>query len=236
MGRPLRADGQRTRQLILDAALKLFAERGYFGTSLRDIAAAVGVRESALYNYFPGKEALFNAIIDSVREQRDERVAEVLARSNELARSLLQRLTLFLLDEFCAPQAQQLFRVLMSDGQRLAREGRINLLDRMTSGATPLHKLFRALVASGDLRPQHPRVLVLEFMGPLLMWRHGHALNPRAAMVVRRTVFAREHVDHFLRGAGATESRHPAPRQGVGGARSRARVSSTRTSFNDLHS
>ena len=42
---------------------ELFADKGYFGTSLRDVATAVGVRESALYNYFKSKEALFDALI-----------------------------------------------------------------------------------------------------------------------------------------------------------------------------
>ena len=65
MARPKNADGQRTRQAILDAALDLFAEKGFFGTSLRDVAAAVGVRESALYNYFPSKNALFEAILSA---------------------------------------------------------------------------------------------------------------------------------------------------------------------------
>ena len=50
------------------ALVHLFAEKGYFGTSLRDVAAAVGVRESALYNYFPGKEALFDALITALRD------------------------------------------------------------------------------------------------------------------------------------------------------------------------
>ena len=46
MARTNNADGQRTRQAILDAALDLFADKGFFGTSLRDVAKAVGVRES----------------------------------------------------------------------------------------------------------------------------------------------------------------------------------------------
>ena len=75
MGRPKNADGQRTRQAILDAALDLFAEKGFFGTSLRDVATAVGVRESALYNYFPGKDALFDAILAAHQDSRLEQLA-----------------------------------------------------------------------------------------------------------------------------------------------------------------
>jgi AcrR family transcriptional regulator len=75
MARPRNADGQRTRQAILDAALDLFAEKGYFGTSLRDVAGAVGVRESALYNYFAGKEALFDAILAAHQDSKIERLA-----------------------------------------------------------------------------------------------------------------------------------------------------------------
>ncbi|RJF86634.1 TetR/AcrR family transcriptional regulator [Oleomonas cavernae] len=48
---------------ILQAALHLFAERGFDGTSVRDIARAVGLNEGTLYHYFPGKEAIFAAIL-----------------------------------------------------------------------------------------------------------------------------------------------------------------------------
>lgn len=48
---------------ILEAALGVFAERGYDGGSMREIAARVGVSEPALYRHFPGKEALFLALM-----------------------------------------------------------------------------------------------------------------------------------------------------------------------------
>jgi AcrR family transcriptional regulator len=58
---------------ILDAALAVFAEKGYTGGSMRDIAARVGVSEPALYRYFPGKEALFLALVRVVAlHLRDE--------------------------------------------------------------------------------------------------------------------------------------------------------------------
>jgi len=42
-----------TRQRIIDIALELFATRGYAGTSMRDIAAELGVTKAALYYHFP---------------------------------------------------------------------------------------------------------------------------------------------------------------------------------------
>lgn len=48
---------------ILDAALDVFAEKGYEGGSMREIASRVGVTEPALYRHFSGKEALFLALL-----------------------------------------------------------------------------------------------------------------------------------------------------------------------------
>lgn len=45
-----------TRGMVLEAALKLFAERGYAGASIREIADAVGMRAASLYAHYPSKE------------------------------------------------------------------------------------------------------------------------------------------------------------------------------------
>jgi len=62
-GRPARApDDKPTREKILEAAIDLFAEQGYDGTSMRDIARAVGIRESAIYKHYAGKDAILQMI------------------------------------------------------------------------------------------------------------------------------------------------------------------------------
>lgn len=58
---PRRRDAAATRQLLLDAAIELFAERGYDRTTVRDIATRAGVNQALLFRYFGSKEALFAA-------------------------------------------------------------------------------------------------------------------------------------------------------------------------------
>ena len=55
-GRPAKIPGEKsTKDKIFDAALDLFAERGYDGVSIRDIAAAVGIKESSIYKHYASK-------------------------------------------------------------------------------------------------------------------------------------------------------------------------------------
>jgi AcrR family transcriptional regulator len=69
--------GEHTRERILDAAEALFADRGFEGTALRDVAARVGIRTPSLYNHFPSKEALYAAVLERVVEPVLALLAEV---------------------------------------------------------------------------------------------------------------------------------------------------------------
>ncbi len=53
-----------TRDRILDVVEELFAERGLAGTSVRDIAARIDLTPASLYNHFPGKQALYEAVLE----------------------------------------------------------------------------------------------------------------------------------------------------------------------------
>jgi len=68
-----------TRAALLDEATALFAERGYAGTSLEDVASASQVSRGAVYHHFASKQALFEAVLE-VQEARV--TAEVLAAAS----------------------------------------------------------------------------------------------------------------------------------------------------------
>lgn len=66
------------QEQIIDIACRLFARRGYEGTSLRDIAEEAKITKAALYYHFPNKEALYHRIVlDSLRALIDYVRAEV---------------------------------------------------------------------------------------------------------------------------------------------------------------
>ena len=72
------SDGDRmrqedTKQKIIEKALELFSERGYDSVSVGEIAQAVGIKAPSLYNHYPSKQAIFEAIVASTAEryQRD---------------------------------------------------------------------------------------------------------------------------------------------------------------------
>lgn len=213
MSRPKNSDGQRTRQAILDAALDLFAEKGFFGTSLRDLAAVVGVRESALYNYFPSKDALFDALIVTDYQEKTERLSALAEGPIADGRDALEHFTAAMLASFAQRRQQQLFRILMSDGIRLAKIGRLNLLERLgNDGRGPVHEMMRRLIRDGFVRDADLSMLVVAFVSPLFLWRQLCAINSDLPMVLDPVTFARQHVDQFLRGAGSHAARAPTTR------------------------
>lgn len=66
-----------TRDRVLRAAQALFAERGYRGTSLRDIAKRIGVKAPSLLHHFPSKQQLYLAVLDQMFESLDEAASAV---------------------------------------------------------------------------------------------------------------------------------------------------------------
>src|SRR5580704_15159146 len=68
------ARGQATRAHLIDVATRLFAAHGYDGTSIQVVLADSGVSRGSLYHHFPGKEALFWAVLEEVGARVGEQV------------------------------------------------------------------------------------------------------------------------------------------------------------------
>lgn len=73
-----------TKQIILDKSLDLFAEKGYYATSVRDIAKAVGIKDSSLYFHFTNKQAILDSITEEFIKQSNEMMKMMSNAVNEL--------------------------------------------------------------------------------------------------------------------------------------------------------
>lgn len=65
-----------TKERILEAALELFAQSGYSGTSMNDIAKQLGITKGALYKHYTGKQEILDRIVERMNQMDYERAEE----------------------------------------------------------------------------------------------------------------------------------------------------------------
>jgi AcrR family transcriptional regulator len=165
----------------LDAALDGFSRDGFAGTSIRDLARAVGIRESSVYKHFPSKQAILDALV----ARADERLAQLASRlgtvtstgakaaatyqgiGEEALLGIARGMLDFVLHD---PEFAQLRRLLVVEQYRDPAVS-ARLSDYLI--ARPLAfqaDLFRALMASGEfLDGLDPEQCALAFFGPVYL-------------------------------------------------------------------
>src|ERR1700761_9773967 len=114
-----------TQAALLDEATRLFATRGYAGTSLEDVAAASQVTRGAVYHHFDGKQALFEAVLDAQETRAIARITAAATAADPLE-AARQALDAFL-DQCCDPVYGRLVWLggaAPPGGARRARGGR----------------------------------------------------------------------------------------------------------------
>lgn len=92
MNQPKRLKAPQRRASIVAAARSLFAERGYHGVAVDEIARRLQVSPAVLYQHFASKEALYAAVVTELAVQRESYVEAALAGPDDFA-SVLRRLT-----------------------------------------------------------------------------------------------------------------------------------------------
>jgi AcrR family transcriptional regulator len=81
---------QNTRNAIVEASMRLFAKRGYHGTSVAQIAKATGLTKGALYWYFKDKEDLFLTVLDRIKENWQSTIMSRVEASDGVVEKLAQ--------------------------------------------------------------------------------------------------------------------------------------------------
>jgi AcrR family transcriptional regulator len=103
--------GKERREQLIDVGRRLFAERGFEGTSVEEIAAKAGVSKPVVYEHFGGKEGLYAVVVDREMQQLLDMVTSALTGGHP--RELLEQAAFALLDYI--EQSTDGFRILVRD-------------------------------------------------------------------------------------------------------------------------
>jgi AcrR family transcriptional regulator len=96
------AHEQEVRDRIVNAAVRVFSEKGYQGSTIADVVRESGLSVGAIYTYFPGKEALFRQSCDLIAARGLDELAERLVPARTTAERLTIAIALYVetIDEF----------------------------------------------------------------------------------------------------------------------------------------
>ncbi|MET9429915.1 TetR/AcrR family transcriptional regulator [Streptomyces sp. NPDC003036] len=157
-GRRVRMTGAERRQQLLDIGRTLFAERGFEGTSVEEIAAKAGVSKPVVYEHFGGKEGLYAVVVDREMRQLLDMVTGALTAGHP--RELLEQAAFALLDYIEAYTDG--FRILVRDSPVAQSTGTFASLisDIATQVEDILGLEFKARGFDPKLAPLYAQALV----------------------------------------------------------------------------
>jgi AcrR family transcriptional regulator len=146
-----------SRARVLDAAEKLFMERGYASVTMRDIANALGVKQAALYYHAPnGKEQLYREVVARHMTHQREGLEKIMASAPEQLDAQLGAITDWLVEQ--APV--DLMRMVRSDAMQISDTYAEELIQQVDqSMMQPIIKVIKAAQARGEVRRIIPEMV-----------------------------------------------------------------------------
>ncbi len=168
-----------TRQRILDEALELFSAKGYDSVSVGEIAKAVGIKAPSLYNHFPSKQAIFDAIVESTAAQYaadtdkiDIHVQDVqkdVPAFAEITEDALFEKVRQIFEYSLHDETISRFRRMMTIEQFRSPELAALYSNRYVERILRYHAgIFRALIASGEICAEDPDTLAMLYVAPVV--------------------------------------------------------------------
>lgn len=165
-----------TKEVILTVALKLFSVRGYEGVGIRDISKEIGIRESAIYKHYSGKQDIFNSILKDVECRYEEEVANFIFPKSmdnilvgeqdvreELFRISITMFRFYLKTEY----GSQLRRMLTMEQYRTSEASEFFHQLILDNGLNYISGVFKKLIDDEIYIDTDPMVMALQFYSPL---------------------------------------------------------------------
>ena len=168
-----------TKQKILDKALELFSTQGYDSVSVGELAKAVGIKAPSLYNHFPSKQAIFDAIMESTAAQYEadtdqinihvQNAAQDIPVFTEITADALFEKVRQIFAYSLHNETISRFRRMMTIEQFRSPELAALYSERYVERVLAYHAgIFRALIAAGEITAEDPDALAMLYVSPVL--------------------------------------------------------------------
>ena len=168
-----------TRNLIIDAALDLFSQCGYDGVGLRDIAHNVGIRESAIYKHFKGKQDIFDSLVKCMYAEYCEfatsiNVTENLTQMIEKYKTISENELLMICNGFYSyfaknERAAKFRKILTMEQYRNKAIGSLYRELYFENVLKYLTQIFKGLLDCGLMISVAPDIVALHFYSPIFL-------------------------------------------------------------------
>jgi AcrR family transcriptional regulator len=186
---------------IVQAALEVFAERGFAGAKLDEIAARAGISKGALYLYFETKEEIFRAVVREAVAPNLDMVEAMLAQATipfpELLRLLFARIAQVVVNTRLGAVA----KLVVGESRNFPDLARVWHDEVVSRALTAMSGAIARAQARGEVRPGDPRLHAFSIMGPVLagvIWRE--TFTPVGAPGLDLEALIRQHADTVLAG------------------------------------
>lgn len=142
-----------SRTQILEAATELFAERGFYGASVRDIPGRIGAIPNAISYHFGSKEQLYQEIIDRLASDQLELAERVLATPARSPEEFAIRLEVFFAELLeCYLDNRDTIRIIFREFELLLPHGTDSVVGRLTRTNNVIAGFVREGVDAGLVR------------------------------------------------------------------------------------
>lgn len=165
--KPIRhTKGEATRQSILEAAETIFADQGFHGARLQDVALAVGIRRPSILYYFANKQELYDAVESGIFAAMHHMAMAYIAKADGPLATLLALLDGWLDFQVARPSAARIMMRLVADVT--PRHGHPTLFS--DTALRDMEAVIAGGVASGDFRAVPPMQVVNAVAGSTLFY------------------------------------------------------------------
>lgn len=170
---------ENTKEIILEKALELFAEKGYDSVSVGEIAKAVGIKAPSLYNHYPSKQAIFDAIVEvtAAQYERDTDKIDIHVQNSTQDISVFKNIT----EDALFEKVKQIFNYSIHN-ETLSRFRRMMTIEQFRSPelaelytncyvrriAAYHADIFRNLIALGEIQNENPDTLAMMYVAPVI--------------------------------------------------------------------